>query len=184
MVCDGSRCLRAVGLLVKQLGVRPVRSSDRRPTRMVQEAALNFTATLELNGKTATGIEVPASVLEALGGGKRPAVSVTLGAHTYRTTVGSMGGRAMLPLSAEVRAAGGVSAGEVLEVTLVLDDVPRAVEVPADLQAALDADPAAQQAFTALSYSNQRRHGLAVEGAKAADTRARRVAKVLGELRG
>ena len=129
---------------------------------MVQETALNFTATLELNGKTATGIEVPASVLEALGGGKRPAVSVTLGAHTYRTTVGSMGGRTMLPVSAEVRAAAGVSAGEVLEVTLVLDDAPRAVEVPADLQAALDADPAAQQAFTALSYSNQRRHVLEI----------------------
>ena len=145
---------------------------------------MNFTATLELNGKTATGIEVPPSVLEALGGGKRPAVSVTLRAHTYRTTVGSMGGRAMLPVSAEVRAAAGVSAGDELEVKIELDDAPRMVEVPADLQAALNADAVAQQAFAALSYSNQRRHVLAVEGAKAAETRARRVAKVVEELKG
>lgn len=145
---------------------------------------MNFTATLELNGKTATGIEVPPAVLEGLGGGKRPAVRVTLGTHTYRTTVGSMGGRAMLPVSAEVRAAAGVNAGDMLAVTIELDDAPRAVEVPADLLAALQADPAAQQAFAALSYTNQRRHVLAVEGAKAAETRARRVAKVLEELRG
>jgi Domain of unknown function (DUF1905) len=47
---------------------------------------MRFRATLETNGKTATGIEVPASVVDELGSGKRPAVRVTLGPHTYRTT--------------------------------------------------------------------------------------------------
>ena len=39
-------------------------------------------------------------------------------------------------------------------------------------------------AFDALSYSNQRRHVLAVEGAKAAETRARRIEKTVTEVSG
>ena len=93
--------------------------------------AVRFRATVELNGKTATGFEVPGDVLERLGPGKRPAVRVTLGGHTYASTVGSMGGRAMLPLSAENRAAAGVSAGDEVEVELAPDLAPRTVEVPA-----------------------------------------------------
>jgi hypothetical protein len=139
---------------------------------------------LELARTTATGIEVPPEVVAALGGSRRPAVTVTLRGHRYRSTVASMGGRFLVPVSAEVRAAAGVAAGDVVEVTLELDDAPRAVEVPADLAEVLAGDPAAQAAFAALSYSHQRRHVLAVEGAKAAATRERRVAKVLAELRG
>ncbi|HEX7442640.1 MAG TPA: DUF1905 domain-containing protein, partial [Acidimicrobiales bacterium] len=96
----------------------------------------SFRATLELNGKTATGLEVPPDVVEGLGGGKRPAVSVTIRDHTYRTGVGSMGGRSMLPVSAEVRAAAGVAAGDQLDVDIELDTAPREVVVPADLGAA------------------------------------------------
>lgn len=72
---------------------------------------MRFDATLELGGRTATGIEVPESVLEKLGGGRRPAVTVTVNGYGYRTTVGSMNGRAMLPVSAEHREAGGLAKG-------------------------------------------------------------------------
>jgi len=47
--------------------------------------------------------------------------------------------------------------------------------VPADLAAALVAEPAARQRFDALAYSAQHRHVLAVQGAKAEATRRRRV---------
>jgi hypothetical protein len=145
---------------------------------------MKFKAKLELNGKTATGLEVPAKVVEALNAGKRPAVSVTLnGRHTYRSTIASMDGRFMLPVSAEVRAAAGVAAGDTIEVTLALDTAPRVVEVPADLRAALAKNEAARRVFEALSYSNQRRHVLALEAAKTAETRQRRVAKIVAELK-
>jgi hypothetical protein len=143
---------------------------------------MRFTTTVELGGKTATGMEVPADVVTALGAGKKPAVRVTVGGHTYRSTVATMGGRFLLPLSAENRTAAGVAAGDQVEVELELDDAPRVVEVPADLAAALDADPEARRRFHALSYSHQRRHVLAVEGAKAEATRARRVGGVLAAL--
>jgi uncharacterized protein YdeI (YjbR/CyaY-like superfamily) len=69
-----------------------------------------------------------------------------------------------------------------MEVDLVLDTAPREVDVPSDFAAALDATPAARQAFDALSYSNKRRLTLAIEGAKAAETRQRRIDKTVQQL--
>lgn len=143
-----------------------------------------FRGTVLLGGKTATGIEVPPAVLEGLGAGKRPAVRVTVADHTYRTTIGVLGGRSLIPLSAEHRRAAGVAAGDEVDVTIEVDDEPREVEVPPDLAAALAAAPSAVQAFAALSYSGKRRHVLAVEGAKAPETRQRRISKVVDELGG
>jgi hypothetical protein len=145
---------------------------------------MKFRATLFLGGKTATGIEVPPEVVEALGSGKRPAVKVTInGRHTYRSTVAPMGGQFLIPVAAEQRNAAGVAAGEEIEVELVLDTEPRTVSVPDDFQQALDADPAAKQFFDGLSYSHQRRHVLAIEDAKTPETRQRRVDKAMEMLR-
>jgi hypothetical protein len=144
---------------------------------------MRFSTTVVLGGKTATGLEVPAEVVTALGAGKRPPVTVTVGGHTYRSTVAPMAGSYWLPLAAEHRVTAGVAAGDVVEVDVELDEAPRVVEVPADLAAALDAEPEARRRFDALSFSNQRRHVLAVEGAKAEATRARRVASAVAALR-
>jgi hypothetical protein len=143
---------------------------------------MRFRAIVELNGKTATGVEVPAGVLAGLGAGKRPKVLVTINGHRYRSSVGSMGGRSLLPLSADVRAATGVAAGDDIEIDLALDTAERSVTVPADLAAALAAVPGARAAFDALSYSNRHRHVLAVEGAKTEATRRRRIDRVVAEL--
>jgi hypothetical protein len=145
---------------------------------------MRFKTTLLLEGKTATGFRVPSEVVDALGRGKRPPVTVTINGYTYRSTVAAYGDVYMLPLAAEHRAAAGVTAGDELDVTLELDTAPREVEVPADLAAALDAAPDAKRAFEALSYSNKRRITLAVEGAKAPETRQRRIDKSIAELRG
>ncbi len=138
---------------------------------------MKFRTTVFLGGKTATGLEVPEDVVTALGKGKRPAVTVTVGKHTYRSTVAPMSGSYFLPLSAENRTAAGVAAGDEVEVEVELDLEPRELDIPDDLNAALDADPEARRFFDSLSYSNKRRHVLQIEGAKAADTRQRRVEK-------
>ncbi|MDT7784030.1 MAG: hypothetical protein QOF58_2449 [Pseudonocardiales bacterium] len=142
----------------------------------------SFTTRIQLNGKTATGLPVPADVVEALGQGKKPKVLVTIGAHTYRSTVAVYDGAFMLPLSAANREAAGVSAGDTVEVTLEPDLAERTVELPDDLAAALDQHPAARAAFTALSYSNQRQRAEAVAAAKQPETRARRIEKIITEL--
>lgn len=136
---------------------------------------MKFRTTIELSGKTATGFEVPAEVVEALGSTRRPAVTVTLNGHTYTSTIATMGGRYLLPLSAENRAAAGVEAGDEVEVEVALDSAPREVEAPADLLGALEAAPRAREFFDALSYSLQRYWVLQIEGAKTAETRQRRI---------
>lgn len=143
---------------------------------------IRFRATVELNGKTATGIQVPADVVERLGGGKRPAVVVALGAHTYRTTVGVMGGRAMVPVSAEHRAAAGVAAGDDVQVGLTLDTEPRTVDVPDDLAALLSADSAARATFDTLAPGQRKEWVRWVTEAKKPETRADRVVRTVEAL--
>ncbi len=145
---------------------------------------MHFHATLILNGKTATGIQVPDEVVEQLSAGKRPPVRVTIGSYTYRTTVAPMGGQFWIPVSAEIRAGADINAGDEFDVAIEVDTEPREVTVPAELAAALEVDPAAKQAFEKLSYSNKRLHVLSVEDAKTPETRQRRVDKVMTALRG
>lgn len=144
---------------------------------------MRFRATIEAHGRTATGIEVPADVVEHLAAGRRPPVRVSIGPHTYRTTIASRGGRFLVPVSADNRTRAGVAAGDEVDVDVVLDAAPREVDVPADLAEALDADPAVRRRFDALAFSHRREHVRAVEEAKAEATRARRIAKAVEMLR-
>jgi len=144
---------------------------------------MRFRATLETEGKTATGINVPAEVVDALGAGKRPRVTVTINGHTYRSSVAVLGGRYMLGVSAENRAAAGVEGGQDVDVDLELDTAPREVTVPSDFAAALAAEPAAQATFDGLSYSNKSWHVLQIDGAKTDETRQRRIARSVEALR-
>lgn len=144
---------------------------------------MHFRTTLLLAGKTATGIVVPPEVVAALGTSKRPAVRVTINKHTYRSTVAVMGGVFMVGVSAENRAAAGLTAGDEIDVDLELDTAPRELAVPADLAAAIAEDEAAQRFWDGLSYSKKSRFVLSVEGAKTQETRQRRIDKSVVDLR-
>lgn len=141
-----------------------------------------FRTEVELHGKTATGLPVPAEVVAGFGVGKKPPVLVTIGGYTYRTTVAVYGGAYMLALSAANRAAAGVFAGDTIEVDLELDVAERTVTVPDDLAAAMADRPGARAAFDALSFTNRRERVDAVEGAKRPETRERRISKIVGNL--
>jgi hypothetical protein len=149
------------------------------------ETSQSFRTTLESTGGSNVGIVVPDEVVHAFDRGKRVPVVVTIdGDHQYRTTIASMGGRFLVSFNAETRRATGRGAGDQVDVRLDLDDAPRVVEVPDDLAAALSDDADAKAAWDQLSFSRQRAHAESLTGANAADTRARRVAKVLAELQG
>jgi hypothetical protein len=144
---------------------------------------MRFRTTILQSDKTATGIRVPVEVVESLGRGKRPPVTVTINGYTYRNTIAVMGGEYMVSVSAENRAGAGVAGGDVVDVDIELDTEPRTVDVPDDLAAALDAVPDARRTFDALSNSNKGWHVLQVNGAKSDETRARRIAKSVDALR-
>lgn len=150
----------------------------------LDEGSIRFRATIELGGKTATGFEVPDDVVARLGPGKRHAVRVRVGGHTYRSTVAVMGGRFLLPLSAENRAAAGVAAGDEVEVEVAADLAPRTVDVPEDLAALLAADAAAQATFDGLAPGQRKEWVRWVTEAKKPETRADRAGKTVEALAG
>ena len=142
-----------------------------------------FRAVIQLGGKTATGIEVPPEIVTSLGTSKRPSVRVTIRGYTYRSTVASIGGVFMLPVSAEVRERAGVTAGDEVDVDVELDTEPRELAVPPDFANALDHVADARRFFEGLSYSNKRRIVLSIEAAKTDETRQRRITSAVEALR-
>ena len=144
---------------------------------------MKFRTTIQQSDGTATGIRIPDEVVESLASGKRPPVRVTINGATYRNTVAVMGGEYWVGVSAENRALTGVKGGDEVDVEIEVDTAPREVNVPHDFAAALDAEPAARRTFEGLSYSNKSWHVLSVEGAKADDTRRRRIARSVEMLR-
>ncbi len=143
---------------------------------------MRFTTTVLASGGSTTGIPVPAEIVEELGAGKKPPVTVAIGDYRYRSSIASRGGQYLISLSAEHRAGAGVAAGDEIEVDVEVDTAPREVAVPADLAEALEAAPGAGVAFRALSYSRQLQHVLGVDGARTEETRRRRIEKVLEAL--
>ena len=144
---------------------------------------MRFHTTILQAGKTATGIEIPEEIVNALGGGRRPAITVTINGFTYRSTVAVMGGAYMVGVNADNRAGARVKGGDDVDVDIELDTAPREVAVPAELAAALDAEPAARRTFDGLSNSNKSWHTYQVENAKTDETRRRRIAKSIEALR-
>jgi Domain of unknown function (DUF1905)/Bacteriocin-protection, YdeI or OmpD-Associated len=119
------------------------------------------------------GLEVPPEVVAALGGGKRPAVIITINGHSWKSRVAIMRGRYLLGLSNANRQAAGVVTGDEVEVEVEVDAEPRVVVEPADFARALDADPVART----------REHVLAIGSAKKAETRMRRIEEAVAMLR-
>jgi hypothetical protein len=135
-----------------------------------------------LLGTTKVGIEIPPEVIEALGKGKKPPVVVTIGEYSYRSTVAVMGGKFLVGVNAQHRAAAGVEGGDEVDVELVLDTAKRELGVPADFAAALDAEPKARAFFDGLSYSQRSWFVLGIEEAKKPETRQTRIVKAVERL--
>jgi hypothetical protein len=113
--------------------------------------------------------------------GKRPPVTVTVNGYSYRTTAVRMGGRFLVPPSAENREAAGVGAGDEIIVDMESDTAPREVELPDDLASALD--DAARTTYDGLSFSHRKEWVRWVEEAKKPETRTARIEKTVAALR-
>lgn len=145
---------------------------------------VRFSTILARTGANTTGVVVPPEIIAALGAGARPRLVVRVNDYVYRTTVGVMAGRAMLPFSAEHRSASGLSGGDAIVVEVALDTASREVETPPDLAEALAAAPSALAAFARQAPSRRKADIDLVLGAKSAETRARRIAAIVARLDG
>jgi bacteriocin resistance YdeI/OmpD-like protein/uncharacterized protein DUF1905 len=135
------------------------------------------------HGGNTAGFEIPDEVVERLGGGRRPKVVVTVAGHTWRSSIANMGGTFMLGVSLANREAAGVAAGQTLDVEIELDAAPRTVDVPHDLAAALAGDPDARAVWDGWSFTRRKEAARSLTEAKKPETRARRLEKVIADLR-
>lgn len=142
---------------------------------------MKFTTTIFQQGNN-TGIEVPPAVVEQLEAGKKPPVVVMLNGHTYRSTIAVMGGKFLIPLSAERRVASGVKGGDVWEVNLELDTQPRTVTLPPAFEERLIQNEAAATFFQTLAPSLKKKVVLLIESAKTEETQNKRMAKIIADL--
>jgi len=144
---------------------------------------MKFKTTLLQSGKTATGIEVPAKIVESFGAGKKPPVRVTINGYTYRNTIAVMGGVYMVGVSAEHRKGAGIEGGQQIEVTIELDKDAREVEIPPEFQQTLNKNAAAKKTFDTLSNSKKKAIVIPIKDAKTDETRDRRIEKAIGFLK-
>lgn len=148
---------------------------------MISSSSITFHTTVLQTGKNTAGILVPEEVIEKLGGGKRPLVRVKIAQYSYRSAIAVMDGKYMISFSAEHRQASGINGGDEADVTLELDLEPRAVELPEDLKTALE-QAGAMAAFEKSAPSMKKEYVRQVEEAKAAETRERRIGKIIEKL--
>lgn len=142
---------------------------------------MKFRATVIPSGN-ATAVEVPAKVMDALAAGARPAVSITINSHQWRSRIAAMRGLSLIGISAANRKAAGIAEGDTVDVLLELDTEPRVVAEPADLATALGKSKKARAAFDKLPFGLKRKHITQIEEAKAPETRQRRIAKLISAL--
>lgn len=120
----------------------------------------------------------------SFGAGKAFPVAVTIGGRTARLRVTRMGGENLIGFSKAVRTDMGLELDQEIDAVIRVDGAERTVDVPNELAAALDADPAVRTAFDALIYSVRKEHARTVADAKQDATRERRIAKIVESLRG
>lgn len=126
-------------------------------------------------------IALPFDVREEFGRA-RPPVKVSINGYSYRSTVCVYGGKYFIPVRKSNQEAAGVKPGDAVHAKIALDEEPRIVEPTPDLQAALKKARLTAD-WEKLSYSRKKEFVDVLVAAKKAETRARRVQKVLAEIR-
>ena len=95
-----------------------------------------FEATIAEADRGGAYVTVPPDVVAALGGRRRTPVVATFDGVEYRGSVVAMGRGMVIGVLKQIRTRLGKEPGDTLTVTLMVDDKPRRVDVPADLRAA------------------------------------------------
>lgn len=152
---------------------------------MTMMEVMQFKATLTREpGSSATFVMIPYDIQEIWGTRARVPVKGTINGHSFRSSIAPYGGVHYLGINRNLREAAGVKAGDVVDIELERDLEPRVLEVPADLQSALDTNPAARIRWQKLTFTHQREYVEAIEEAKKTETRARRIQSTIDALTG
>ena len=140
---------------------------------------------VKVDGIDSAFLEFPYDVGAEFGTKGRVKVKATFDGIEYRGSLVKMGLKChIIGIRQEIRSKIGKGPGDKVHVTIEKDDEPRVVEVPPDLQEALDKDPEARAIFDKMSYSHKREYVNAILEAKKPETRKARVEKMKVMIRG
>ena len=121
--------------------------------------------------------------LEVDWGAGRKAVRGTIAGTPFRGTVSRGEGVLRMPVPRELREEAGVRCGDTVEVVIELDTNPRPLELPDELRAVFDDDPAVAELYDQLPPSHRRAWATFVDEAKRPETRIRRARKAADGIR-
>jgi len=142
-----------------------------------------FRSVIENAGDGGAYVVVPLDV-ENTFGQKRLKIKATIDGEPYRGTLVRMGGpQHILLVLKEIRERIGKSFGDEVDVEFEEDLEPRKVDVPPDLQQALNADPAAHAYFDRLSYTHQKEYVRWITDAKRDETHQKRIQQTIDMLK-
>lgn len=142
---------------------------------------VTYTTTILGFGKHAA-IEIPDDVLQKLGGNKRAPLKITVNGYSYQSTATGMNGKCLVVFPMSDREKAGVDSGDSVDVELELDSGYREVSVPEELSKALQ-KAGLKQKFDKLIYSKRKEYARQVGDAKAEETKAHRIGKILSDIK-
>jgi hypothetical protein len=142
-----------------------------------------FRSTIEAARGGGAVAQIPPNVTQALGGLKQLRVVGTVNGVAYKSSTMPYRGAFYLGVHKATREAAGVEIGDEVEIEIALDESPRVLELAAELEAALAADPDLRARFDRLSFSRRRELADPIREAAKPETRAARLEKALSRLR-
>jgi bifunctional DNA-binding transcriptional regulator/antitoxin component of YhaV-PrlF toxin-antitoxin module len=131
--------------------------------------------------KNHASIAIPEEVLSKLGTNRRAPLKVTINGYTYQSTATAVDGECRVVFPQKDRDASGAKADDIITVTLELDSGVREVDMPIELTQALQS-AGLTEVFAALTYSKRKEFARQVSEAKAEESRAKRIGKVIESL--
>jgi hypothetical protein len=131
---------------------------------------MKFTGVLrEASGPGGRWVECPFDARTEFGEA-RPAVVGTVNGAPYRTRLMRYGGKTVMGLTKEIRAATGAELGSELVIEIERDTASREVEIPEELALALASDAPARVVFEGLPFTHRQEYAQWIAEAKRPET--------------
>lgn len=129
-----------------------------------------------------TFVEFPYDAHELFNAKNLIPVIMSFDGISYRGSLANMGGGLMCLIRKDIRIQLGKDRGDTVHVTIELDDKPRELIIPDELQSAFENNDDIKAFFDGLAFSHRREYVQWISEAKRSETRDARVAKTIEML--
>jgi bifunctional DNA-binding transcriptional regulator/antitoxin component of YhaV-PrlF toxin-antitoxin module len=138
----------------------------------------------QARGPGATVARVPDQDVAGLGGFNQKRAKGTVNGVPFTTATFPYNGEGLwIGVPKATRIAAGAELGDEVEIEIEIDESPREIALPTELEAAFGAEPELRRKFEALSWSRKRLIFEPLAEAKMPETRRARLKKALADLR-